>query len=122
MTVSLSQILLPVTASSAISRPSNEPTYTLPFHSATPRLTTSQQPFSPMLRGTFGSNVHSRLPVRTSIACTIAHDAVTYMTPSTTSGVASTPRVDSRLYVHIRPRFLTLAVVISLSLLNRVSA
>ena len=36
-------------------------------------------------------------PVRVSIACTTLHEAVTYMMPSTTSGVASTPRVDSRL-------------------------
>src|ERR1700712_1487834 len=121
MTVSLSHTLAPVVASSAISRPSNAPTNPLPFHSATPRLTTSQHPFSPKLRGTLGSKLHSRLPVRTSIAWTTLHDAVTYMMPSTTSGVDSTPRVDSRLYVHTRPRFLALAAVISVSLLNRVS-
>src|SRR5258706_13081115 len=37
-----------------------------------------------------------RLPVRASTACTTLHDAVTYMMPSTTTGVASTPRLDSR--------------------------
>src|SRR5437868_13575559 len=97
MIVSFSQTLAPVTASSAISRPSNAPTYTRPLNSATPPLTTSQHAFSPKLRGTLGSKLHSRLPVRTSTACTTLHDAVTYMTPSTTSGVDSTPRVDSRL-------------------------
>ncbi len=60
--------------------------------------------------------------MRTSIACTMLHDAVTYMIPSTTSGVASTPRVDSRLYDQTSPRFLTLPASICLSRLNRVSA
>jgi hypothetical protein len=63
-----------------------------------------------------------RLPVRASIACTTLHDAVTYMMPSTTSGVASTPRVDSRLYDQTRPRFLTLLASTCLRRLNRVSA
>ena len=43
-------------------------------------------PFVPPSRGVSGSNVHSRFPVRVSIACTTAHEAVTYMMPSTTSG------------------------------------
>ncbi len=63
-----------------------------------------------------------RLPVRTSTACTTLQDAVTYMMPSTTSGVDSTPRLDSRLYDHTRPSSFTLAVLIWLSLEWRVSA
>jgi hypothetical protein len=80
----------------AINRPSSEPTYTLPFATATPRLTTSQQAFQPDSRGECVSNVQIRRPVRALRAWTTAQGALTYMTPFTTTGVASTPRVDSR--------------------------
>ncbi len=63
-----------------------------------------------------------RSPVRTSMACTMLQDAVTYMIPSTTRGVASTPRVDSRLYDQTRPRSFTLPGLIWSSFECRVSA
>ena len=44
-------------------RPSMVPKNTLPFHTATPRFTTSQQAFTPNWPGTCGSNDHSGLPV-----------------------------------------------------------
>ena len=65
-----------------------------------------------MVRSTFGSYVHSFWPVRASMACTTLQDAVTYITPLTTTGVASTPRVDSRLYDQARPSLFTLPVSI----------
>ena len=60
--------------------------------------------------------------MRASTAWTTLQDAVTYMMPSTTSGVASTPRVDSRLYDQARPSTLTLSVLIWRRRLKRVSA
>ncbi len=42
------------------------PTNTLPCHTATPRLTTSQQAFTPNWPGTLGSKAHSALPVLAS--------------------------------------------------------
>ncbi len=86
---------------------------------ATPRFTTSQQPLKPFERSTCGSKVHSFCPVRVSMACTTLHEAVTYMMPSTTSGVASTPRVDSRSYDQTSPRSFTLPVFTWSSLLKR---
>ena len=88
-TVMTSHSLWPVAASSAISRPSNVPTKTLPFHTATPRLTTSQQALTAHSPGTAESKAHSALPVVASKAFTLLHAVDTYMTPSTTSGVAS---------------------------------
>jgi hypothetical protein len=54
---------LPVVASRAIRRPSIVPTNTLPFHTATPRFTTSQQALTANWPGTSGSKLHSALPV-----------------------------------------------------------
>src|SRR5262245_63844518 len=84
---------LPVAASSATSLPSSVPTKTLPFHTATPRLTTSQQAFTAHSGGTFGSYDQSRAPVAASSAKTLLHALVTYITPSTTIGVASCPQI-----------------------------
>src|SRR5262249_32244070 len=88
-TVSVSQIGLPVAASSATNRPSSVPTNTLPFHTATPRLTPSQHALTPHSRGTFGSSDHSNSPVPALSAKTLLQALVKYITPSTTTGVAS---------------------------------
>ncbi|MCY1312969.1 hypothetical protein D9M70_634490 [compost metagenome] len=74
------------------------------------------------MRSTCGSKVQIFCPVRVSIACTMLHEAVTYMMPSTTSGVASTPRVDSRLYDQTSPSCFTLPAFTWSSLLKRDSA
>src|SRR5688572_30495377 len=81
-----------VAASSAMRRPSKEPTNTFPSHTATPRLTTSQQALTAHSPGTCGSYVHRGLPLVASYALTLLHAVETYSTPSTTIGVASCPR------------------------------
>src|SRR5258708_24151041 len=73
---------LPDFASSATRRPSNVPTKIFPFHAATPRLTESQQPFTPSSRGTCGSYDQSCLPLAASYALTILHAVDVYITPS----------------------------------------
>src|SRR5262245_65420608 len=83
---------LPVAASSATSLPSSVPTKTFPFHTATPRLTTSQQAFTAHSGGTFGSYDQSRAPVAASSAKTLLQALVTYITPLTNIGVASCHR------------------------------
>src|SRR3546814_19823732 len=81
---------------SAISRPSIVPTNSLSPQSATPRLTTSQQALTARSPGTLGSKVHSDLPVAASHPPTLDQAWVTYITPSTTTRVASRPRASSR--------------------------
>jgi hypothetical protein len=87
-----SQTTAPVAASSATRRPSSVPTYTLPFQTATPRFTTSQQALRAQARGTCGSWRQSRAPVRASSATTTLQGSETNIVPSTTIGVASWPR------------------------------
>ena len=101
--VSVSQTGLPVAASSAMRRPSRVPTKTFPFQIATPRLTTSQQAFTPHSPGTFGSYDHSRAPVAAFNAKTLLQALVKYMTPSMTSGVLSWPRRVSRSWNQASP-------------------
>src|ERR1700733_6817026 len=90
--VRVSQTGLPFAASSAINLPPSVPTNIFPFHAATPRLTTSQQLFTAHSGGTLGSYRQRSFPVAASRAITLLHAVVKYMTPSTTSGVASSPR------------------------------
>src|SRR3546814_14574818 len=70
---------LPVLRSSAIRRPSSAPTNSLSPHTATPRLTTSQQAETARSPGTSGSNFHKDLPVAASQALTFDQAWVTYM-------------------------------------------
>lgn len=91
------------------------PTNTFPPYSATPRFTTSQQALAPTARSTFGSCTQRRVPVLASMAWTMLHADVTYITPSTTSGVASAPRFISRSYDQARPSLGTLAVSMAVS-------
>src|SRR5262245_2888277 len=84
-----SQSSRPVAASSAISRPSRDPTKTFPSHKATPRLTTSQQALTAQSPGTSGSYDHRAVAVAASYALTLLQAVETYRTPSATSGVAS---------------------------------
>src|SRR5882672_2511969 len=120
-TVSTLHTGLPDFASSAINRPSKAPRKIFPFHAATPRLTTSQQPFTPSSRGTFGSYDQSGLPVAASYAFTMLHAVDTYITPSITSGVACWPRLVSRSAYHARPSFGAFSAVIFASGLKRCS-
>src|SRR4051812_30221197 len=120
-TVSTLHTGLPVLASRAISRPSNAPRKIFPFHAATPRLTTSQHPFTPSSRGTSGSYDQSSLPVLASYALTMLHAVERYITPSMTSGVASWPRFVSRSPYHARPSSLALFDAIFESGLKRCS-
>src|SRR5262245_23935171 len=66
---------------------------TLPFQTATPRLTTSQHANLPHARGTCGSYCHSNAPVFASCAKTTLQGPDVNITPSTTIGVASMLRV-----------------------------
>src|SRR6476661_8267778 len=95
--VSVVQIGLPLAASSAISRPSRAPTYTLPLYNATPLFTTSQQAIFIYLRDTTGSYFQINFPETASNANTTLHGPDTYIFPSTTKGVASIPLSVSRL-------------------------
>src|SRR5688572_5703212 len=104
----------PVAASSAIRRPSSEPTNTLPFHRATPRLTTSQHALTAHSPGTSGSYAHRGLPVAASYAFTLLHAVDTYRTPSATSGVASCPRRESMSANQARPSCDTLSALMRL--------
>src|SRR5215470_14099615 len=112
---------LPVLAFRAISRPSKAPRKIFPFHAATPRLTTSQQPLTLSSRGTLGSYDHSNLPVLASYAFTMLHAVEKYMTPSMTSGVASWPRFVSRSPDQARPSFAALSALICTRGLKRSS-
>src|SRR5262249_1530807 len=60
----------PDEASIATSRQSPVPTYTLPFHTATPRFVRADQELRIRSRRTFGSKVHSTLPDPASTART----------------------------------------------------
>src|SRR5499433_477684 len=102
---------LPVLAFRAISRPSKAPRKILPFHAATPRLTTSQQPLMLSSRGTSGSYDHNNLPVFASYAFTMLHAVEKYMTPSITSGVASCPRLVSKSPYQASPSLPALSAV-----------
>ena len=62
---------------------------TLPFHTATPRLTMPQHSLTAYSPGTFGSYFHNSLPVLASKAYTLLHGEVTKMRSSTTTGVVS---------------------------------
>ena len=99
----------------ATSLPSSVPTYTLSFHTATPRLTTSQQARLPQARGTLGSNCHSSFPVFASSASTMLHGSVVNMTPLTTTGVASRPLRVPVGNSHANPNACTLPVWICAS-------
>src|SRR5690606_35669682 len=101
--------------SSATSRLSSVPTKILPFHAATRRLTTPQQTFTAPSRGTCGSERHSCSPVAASNPKTLLHEELTYMTPSTTIGVASWPRLSGMSAYHARPRPPTFLLLISVS-------
>src|SRR6202035_2804018 len=83
----------PVALLMANSRPSSEIEMILSFHSATPRLSTPQQATSPaQALSVPGSNFQRKVPLRpldTSIAYTEPQPSGTYMTPSSTIGVAS---------------------------------
>ncbi len=103
-----SQRFVPVFASSDTSRPSIVPTYTAPFHTATPRFTASQHRWRPHARGTSGSYFQSSLPVFASSAHTTLHVPVVYIVPSTTIGLACRPRVVAVANDHARPSFSTL--------------
>src|SRR5262245_61700167 len=106
------QTSLPDPASSATSRPSIVPTKTLPFHTATPRFTTSQHAYLPHSRGTCGSYCHNNSPVFASCAYTALHEPVVNMTPSTTIGVPSRPRFVPVSQYHASPSSLTLLALI----------
>ena len=119
--VSVSHAGFPVAAPRAIRRPSRVPTKTLPSQTATPRLTTSQQAFTAHSGGTLGSYFQSRAPVAALRATTLLHAVVKYITPSTTSGVASCPRRVSRSKYHQRPSWPMLWSLTWLSGLKRCS-
>src|SRR6516165_1765146 len=93
----------PVLASRAWRTPSTEVTKTLPFHTATPRLTRSQHGLRAARGFAWGSNLHSSLPVAASTAYTKPQVPDVYMTPSTTMGVASWPRDVPRSYAQANP-------------------
>src|SRR5688572_18324189 len=68
-----SQSGFPVAASRATRRPSIVPTNTLPSHTATPRLTTSQHALTAQPPGTIGSYAQSCSPVAAVYALTLLH-------------------------------------------------
>ena len=72
-TVTVSHTGSPVSALSAMSRPSRVPTKIFPLYKATPRLTTSQQINLAWARGTCGSKLHIVSPLPASMACTTLH-------------------------------------------------
>ena len=110
-----SQRLLPVLASSETRRPSIVPTYTAPFHTATPRLTASQHRWRPQARGTSGSYFHSSRPVFASSAQTTLQVPVVYIVPSITIGLACRPRVVAVANDQARPSSPTLRSLICAS-------
>jgi hypothetical protein len=80
-----SQTGRPLAASSAISRPSTVPTYTLPSATATPRLAGPQHGLA--VRDWCRYRQSSR-PVLASSAATLLNGRETYITVSSTIGVA----------------------------------
>src|SRR6266404_1109083 len=110
--VSTSQTFAPVFASSANRWAFVEATYTLPFQTATPRLTTSQHAARPIAALFSGSKTQICLPVVASSAYTTPRLPDVYMTPSTTSGVAAIPREVLVLYSHANPSPATLPALI----------
>src|SRR5882757_1707015 len=102
LSVSTSQIFAPVLASNANSWAFVEATYTLPFQTATPRLTTSQHAARPIAALFSGSNTQIGLPVAASSAYTTPRLPDVYMTPSTTSAVATHREPLSRFLRRVR--------------------